>query len=159
MLFFVPTFATGKQLASFILQNIINRLNFRIMEVNNKCSVSAGEQTRRLSNRWVFDCANRLIADEGMERKCAFGQAVKAFHLLEQLGKGEVRFEYLKANGERRKARGTLCHGISPAFDNYEFKNDKPDEGQTDFGIITYWDLDREAFRSLHIKNLMSIDV
>ncbi len=72
MLFFVFTFAVGKQLASFILQNIINRLNFIIMEVNNKCNVSAGEQTRRLSNRWVFDVANRLIADESMERKHAF---------------------------------------------------------------------------------------
>ena len=129
------------------------------MEVNNKCSVSAGEQTRRLSNRWVFDVANKLIADESMERKRAFAQAKKVFILLEQLGRGEVRFEYLKANGERRKARGTLCHGISPAFDNYEFKNGKPNEGQTDFGIITYWDLDKEEFRSLHIKNLMSIDV
>lgn len=113
------------------------------------------EQMRRLSNRWVFDCANRLIADESMERKRAFAQAKKVFHLLEQLGRGEVRFEYLKANGEGRKARGTLCHGISPAFDNYEFKNGEPNEGQTDFGIITYWDLDREAFRSFKAHSLV----
>ena len=112
------------------------------------------ELLRRLGNRWVFECANRLIMDEGLERKHAFEQAAKAFHLLEQLGKGEVRFEYLKTNGELRQARGTLCHGISPEFDNYEFK-DKPDVGQRDYGIIVYFDLDKEEFRSLHVRNLV----
>ena len=96
------------------------------------------ELLRRLGNRWVFECANRLIMDEGLERKHAFAQAAKAYHLLEQLGKGEVRFEYLKTNGELRQARGTLCHGISEAFDNYAYK-DRPDVGQRDFGIIVYF--------------------
>jgi hypothetical protein len=112
------------------------------------------ELLRRLGNRWVFDCANRLIMDEGLERKHAFAQAAKAYHLLEQLGKGEVRFEYLKTNGELRQARGTLCHGISEAFDNYAYK-DRPDVGQRDFGIIVYFDLDKEEFRSLHVRNLV----
>ena len=120
-----------------------------------KQNLSAEEQMRRLSNRWVFDCANRLMADEGMERKAAFRQAVRAYHLLELLGKGEAEFEYLKVNGEKRHARGTLCRGISAEFDNYEFKNDKPDVGQTDFGIITYFDLDKNEFRCLHIRNLL----
>ena len=120
-----------------------------------KLNISADEQMRRLGNRWVFDCANQLMADENMERKAAFRQAVRAYHLLELLGKGEVHFEYLKVNGEKRHARGTLCHGISAEFDNYEFKNDKPDVGQTDFGIIVYFDLDKQEFRCLHIRNLM----
>ena len=120
-----------------------------------KQNLSAEEQMRRLGNRWVFDCANRMMADEGMERKAAFRQAVRAYHLLELLGKGEAEFEYLKVNGEKRHARGTLCRGISAEFDNYEFKNDKPDVGQTDFGIITYFDLDKNEFRCLHIRNLL----
>jgi len=120
-----------------------------------KLNISAEEQMRRLGNRWIFDCANQLMADEGMERKDAFRQAVRAYHLLELLGKGEAEFEYLKVNGEKRHARGTLCHGISPEFDNYEFKNDKPDVGQTDFGIIAYFDLDKNEFRCLHIRNLL----
>ena len=117
--------------------------------------VSAGEELRRLGNRWVFDCANRLIEDEGMERKNAFRQAAKAYHLLGRLGKGEVLFEYVKANGELRKARGTLCHGISPELDSYEFKDDKPDVGQKDFGIIVYFDLDKEEFRSFKAERLI----
>ena len=120
-----------------------------------KQNLSADEQMRRLGNRWIFDCANQLMADENMERKAAFRQAVRAYHLLELLGKGEAEFEYLKVNGEKRHARGTLCHGISAEFDNYEFKNDKPDVGQTDFGIIVYFDLDKQEFRSLHIRNLL----
>ena len=121
-----------------------------------KQNLSAEEQMRRLGNRWVFDCANRLMADEGMERKAAFRQAVRAYHLLELLGKGEAEFEYLKVNGEKRHARGTLCRGISAEFDNYEFRNDKPDVGQMDFGIITYFDLDKQEFRCLHIRNLLT---
>ena len=118
-------------------------------------NISINEQVRRYVNRWIFDCANRLITEEGMERKRAFAQAKKALHLLEKLGMGEARFEYLKANGELRKARGTLCRGISSELDNYEFKNDKPDVERTEYGIIVYFDLDKEAFRSLHIKNLI----
>ena len=120
-----------------------------------KQNLSAEEQMRRLGNRWVFDCANRLMTDENMERKAAFRQAVRAYHLLELLGKGEAEFEYLKVNGEKRHARGTLCRGISAEFDNYEFKNDKPDVGQMDFGIIAYFDLDKNEFRCLHIRNLL----
>ena len=120
-----------------------------------KGNMSADEQVRRLSNRWVFDCANRLMTDEGLARKRAFQQAAKAYHLLEKLGKGEVNFEYLKVNGELRKARGTLCKGVSETFDNYEFKGGKPDVPMTDFGIIVYFDLDVEEFRSLHIRNLV----
>ena len=123
--------------------------------MKKKKNVSSKEQIRRLCNRWVFYCANRLIKEEYMERKRAFEQAAKAFHLLEQLGQGEVRFEYLKNKGELRKARGTLCRGISSELDSYEFKNDKADVGQKDFGIITYWDLDKEEFRSFHIHNLL----
>ena len=126
------------------------------MEVNNKFQISTDEQLRRLSCRWVFDCANRLIAEEGLERKKAFRQAAKAFHLLDDVGKGEVRFEYIKTNGEPRKARGTLCRGVSETLDNYEFKGGRPDVPMTDFGIIVYFDLDLEAFRSLRIKNLLA---
>ena len=43
-----------------------------------KQNLSADEQMRRLGNRWVFDCANQLMADENMERKDAFRQAVRA---------------------------------------------------------------------------------
>ena len=118
-------------------------------------NLSINEQVRRYVNRWIFDCANRLITEEGMERKRAFAQAKKALHLLEKLGMGEARFEYLKANGELRKARGTLCHGISPELDSYEFKDDKPDVGQKDFGIIVYFDLDKEEFRSFKAERLI----
>ena len=118
-------------------------------------NISINEQVRRWVNRWIFDCANRLITEEGMERKRAFAQAKKALHLLEKLGMGEARFEYLKANGELRKARGTLCHGISPELDSYEFKDDKPDVGQKDFGIIVYFDLDKEEFRSFKAERLI----
>ena len=99
----------------------------------------------------------KLLLPEGFNH--ALGHAKNAkphvcYFRGDELGKGEVRFEYLKTNGELRQARGTLCHGISEAFDNYAYK-DRPDVGQRDFGIIVYFDLDKEEFRSLHVRNLV----
>ena len=79
---------------------------------NSQMNVSAGEQMRRLGNRWVFDCANRLITDENMERKRAFQQAAKAYHLLEQLGKGR---RHKAPYAEVDKILIQLCSRCKPA--------------------------------------------
>ena len=71
---------------------------------------------QKLLNRWLFDLANELI-DEGWTRKEAFKQAHLCRRLLECLGLGTVVFEYEKKDGSVRRARGTLCKGISKEFD------------------------------------------
>ena len=72
----------------------------------------------RLLKRWTLDLANALI-DEGWPRKDAFKQAHLCRRLLECLGLGTVVFEYEKKDGSVRRARGTLCKGISKEFDHY----------------------------------------
>lgn len=114
-------------------------------------------ETRRLLNRWAFEMANRLMDEENVSRKVAFQQANLTRELLEQLGRGVVTFEYMKQDGTLREARGTLRHGISEAFDNYEYKTDLAEKDRDTQTVFTYWDLDREAFRSFAVLKVVRI--
>ena len=111
----------------------------------------------RLMRRFAFDLANVLMEDGCMGRSEALRQAHLASKLLSALGQGEVRFVYQKQDGTLREARGTLCHGISKAFDDYEYKENslmaECPLGQT----FQYWDLDREAFRSFSAEKVIEI--
>ena len=115
-------------------------------------------KTRQLMNRWAFSLANRLMEEENVSRKVAFQQAHLTRELLEALGRGVVTFRYVKQDGTKREARGTLRHGISEAFDNYEYKTDLTEKDYDTQLTFTYWDLDREAFRSFAAMQLEKID-
>ena len=110
-----------------------------------------------LLRKWAFYFANRLMNEYNLTRKAAFKQAFLTLKLMDALGRGEVRFVYEKQDGTLREARGTLCHGISEAFDNYKYKTDVPDNDRDTRTNITYWDLDREAFRSFSVLKLKEI--
>ena len=114
-------------------------------------------ETRQLMNRWAFILANRLMEEENVSRKVAFQQAHLTRELLEALGRGVVTFRYTKQDGTLREARGTLCHGISEAFDNYEYKTDLTEKDYDTQLTFTYWDLDREAFRTFRADNVVRI--
>ena len=116
------------------------------------------QEEKRLMNRWVFDVANLLMDDENVSRKVAFRQAHLVRELLDALGRGEVRFAYQKKDGTLREARGTLCHGISEAFDSYDYKvaDDLKDAGVGGTNFV-YWDMEREAFRSFAAMNVKKI--
>ena len=111
----------------------------------------------RLMRRWAFDVANVMMEEGCMGRSEALRQGHLAGKLLEALGRGEVRFVYEKKDGTLREARGTLCHGISEAFDNYVYKTDLSEKDYDTQLAFTYWDLDCEAFRSFSAMKLKSI--
>ena len=110
-----------------------------------------------LLRKWAFYFANRLMNEYNLTRKAAFKQAFLTLKLMDALGRGEVLFVYEKQDGTLREARGTLCHGISEAFDNYKYKTDVTDNDRDTGTNITYWDLDREAFRSFSVLKLKEI--
>lgn len=99
--------------------------------------------------------ANWLRYKKGWLPDAATRQAWLCQHALEALGEGVVQLQYLKKDGSKRIARGTLCKGISEAYDNYEYKGSggvrKTDEGYFTF---CYWDLDEEGFRSFNAARL-----
>ena len=108
----------------------------------------------RLLKRWTLDLANALI-DEGWPRKDAFKQAHLCRRLLECLGLGTVVFEYYKKDDTVRRARGTLCKGISKDFDHYEYKTEQQKENP--FNVFTYYDLDATGFLTFDATRLRRI--
>ena len=112
------------------------------------------KEEQRLLKRWTFNLANDLI-DEGWPRKEAFKQAYLCRRLLQCLGVGKVEFEYYKKDGTVRRARGTLCKGVSKDFDYYEYK--KEHQKMNPFNVFTYYDLDATGFRTFDATRLRRI--
>ena len=116
--------------------------------------------TRSLLGAWVCELANNLCNESEipMTKSEAFRKAHMARELLEHLGEGVVTFEYLKKDGSRRTARGTLCNGVDVAFDNHVYANEKLDQnytpGSTNF---TYWDVEKHGFRTFGALGLIKI--
>ena len=123
---------------------------------------------QKLLNRWTLDLANQLI-DEGWTRKEAFKRAHLTRRLLECLGMGTVVFEYYKKDGTVRRARGTLCKGISKDFDDYVDQRDRSMIALAEritrpvplirrpFDVFTYYDLDAPGFRTFSATKLVRI--
>ena len=101
-----------------------------------------------------MELANFLRYKEGWTPKQAANQAWLCLHALEALGAGKVKLTYMKKNGEIREAVGTLCKGISAAFDNYEYKEQPGEATSVQYEYFLYWDLDEEGFRSFNAARL-----
>lgn len=73
-----------------------------------------------------------------------------------KLSKGPVKFTYTKKDGETRHAYGTK----SPSYIVNNFGEDKLPSGTgvTKTGVTPYFDLDKQAWRSLRDESLVSID-
>ena len=115
---------------------------------------------RRELTCWL---ANFLVNKRGFDRSKAFKCAHAIYRLTNELAKGLLEFSYMKDDGTLRHARGTLCDGVSDRFDEWKRKQaektkdkkakakNKPRE------IITYWDLDKEGFRSFRADRLIEV--
>lgn len=75
--------------------------------------------------------------------------AWKEIKLLERLRSGVAYFSFKKIDGTIRNAIGTLREGNF----NYEYKGTKA----TRSGIVSYYDIEKRAFRSFKVNNLISI--
>ena len=69
----------------------------------------------------------------------------------ELLRKGGVNFSYKKIDGTIREARGTLDFNMIPE-ESYPIGTGKA----TSYSTISYFDLDKNAWRSLRTDNLIS---
>ena len=114
-------------------------------------------EQRRLENRWVFEQANRLMAEEDMSRKVAFRQANLTKELLGHLGQGVVTFEYKKQDGTLRTARGTLCQRLMPQSEADKVERHEKREPDYYRLAYAYWDWDKKAFRSFRADKVVRI--
>lgn len=116
------------------------------------------QEQKKLKNAWVLDHAYAMMEEFNMDRSEAFRQAHLVCNLLEKLGEGEVTFRYEKKDSNDRLARGTLCHGISAEYDNYHYGDDSRKKKDKYLRLEqSYWDLDKQAFRSFSIASVKEI--
>ena len=115
---------------------------------------------RRELTCWL---ANFLVNKRGFDRSKAFKCAHAIYRLTNELAKGLLEFSYMKDDGTLRHARGTLCDGVSDRFDEWKRKQAEKPEGKKAKSktkpreIITYWDLDKEGFRSFRADRLIEV--
>ena len=123
------------------------------------------EEMKIKNQRRELTCrlANFLVNKRGFDRSKAFKCAHAIYRLTNELAKGLLEFSYMKNDGTLRHARGTLCDGVSDRFDEWKRKQaekpkDKKAESKTrPREIITYWDLDKEGFRSFRADRLIEV--
>ena len=111
-------------------------------------------ETARLLKRWAMDVANRLRWREAFSASEAVRQAYLVQNCLEALGAGKVKLIYMKKDGEIREAVGTLCKGISAAYDNYEYKEQPSEATCIQYEYFLYWDLGVEGYRTFKAARL-----
>ena len=75
--------------------------------------------------------------------------------LQEMLHNGVVEFTYKKKNGEIRNARGTKCWDAKIVGENFVAPTGV---GSDKTGVVTYWDLDKDAWRCLGMDSLISVE-
>ena len=123
------------------------------------------EEMKIKNQRRELTCrlANFLVNKRGFDRSKAFKCAHAIYRLTNELAKGLLEFNYMKDDGTLRHARGTLCDGVSVRFDEWKRKQaEKPKDKKAESKnkpreIITYWDLDKEGFRSFRADRLIEV--
>lgn len=75
--------------------------------------------------------------------------------LKEALKSGIVEFTYTKVNGDERKAKGTLRSDI---LDEKSTSNGSSGTRKQPDGVICYYDLNSEGWRSFREENFVSVD-
>ena len=114
------------------------------------------KETKRELDKWVMELAHYLEAEYELEWKVALRKAHLTKTILGLMGTSVVRFTYGKKDGTVREARGTLCRELSKEFAAYEYVN-AVDEVVWPRATFTYWDLERQGFRTFSADRLKEI--
>ena len=134
-----------------------------MMVVNNKIDGNRRMKRKRVMSdasrqlkRWVMELAHYLWYEKDLEYQQAMRKAHLTKNLLKALGEGKVMFTYRKKDGSLRTAHGTLRHGICREYDAYHYTSQvsEDEEKEWPYSHFTYWDLDRQCFRSFRAEDL-----
>lgn len=74
--------------------------------------------------------------------------------LKKALYEGIVIFEFVKKNGEHRKARGTTCPDIVPTDDKPKGKRTPEQQALYDRQTVAFYDIDKKGWRCMRIDTI-----
>lgn len=103
-------------------------------------------------NSYIMRMAWVIVKETGMSFGYALRMAWKNFRLQSAMRKDVVRFAYMKLSGGLREARGTLCGMFIPGGLSSEGTGRRQNEG-----VLCYYDMDKNGWRSFHKANLISV--
>ena len=95
----------------------------------------------------VSSLANALHWNKGLSKSEAFRKAWKVIKLKEAMQDDQVEFAYQKKDGSTRNAVGTT----SNRFFTYTRRTDRP----SPIAVITYFDIEKQAFRAFKAENII----
>ena len=103
----------------------------------------------RVSKSMVMKAAWAILKNKDVPNIAeALRKAWQAMKIKAQMYVGVVEFTFRKANGEIRKAVGTLKGSAI----NYDYKNS---DRKPCYSAVAYWDIEKNAFRSFSISSLL----
>jgi len=109
----------------------------------------ASKSNVRVSKSMVMKAAWAILRKKDVANIAeALRKAWQAMKIKAQMSVGVAEFTFRKANGEIRKAIGTLKGSAI----NYEYKGT---DRKPCYSAVSYWDLEKEAFRSFSIASLL----
>ena len=76
--------------------------------------------------------------------------------LKNALYEGVVLFEFVKKDGEHRKARGTTCPDIVPTDDKPKGKRTPEQQALYDRQTVAFYDIDKKGWRCMRIDTIWS---
>ena len=117
-----------------------------------KNEVNRAQRAKKTSiQQRVMKYAHHIYLNCYMSWSEALQFAWELHYLREILSHGVAEFTYIKRNGETRTARGTLWPEIIPPS--------KAPKGvqQPNYKSISYFDLDREAWRAFSIESFVQV--
>lgn len=103
----------------------------------------------RNSMREVMRQSWMLVKVYGFSMAEAMKQSWKVLKLKAALKKGVVKFMYTKLDGTVRTAWGTLKDGLIPETKGTERKKNE--------SLVTYFDNEKQSFRSFKVANFLNI--
>lgn len=103
---------------------------------------------------YIMRVAWAIAKETGMSISYGLKQAWKNFRLQRALRKDVVKFTYIKVSGGIREARGTLCGEFVPGGLLAEGTGRKQNDG-----VLCYFDMVKNGWRSFRKANLVSVTI
>lgn len=100
--------------------------------------------TKLMRSSWLIE------RETGMGRSFCLRKAWSNIKLQKALRTGVVRFSYMKIDGGVREARGTTSSTFVPYMGT-------PSDRKENLKVVTYYDLDKNGWRSFRRENLIGI--
>ena len=132
-------------------KKMIEQFSAHLNNVNNQRIIFSGSfgSGKTTFLKEFFENSEMLVKVYGFSMAGAMKQAWQVLKLKAALKNGVVKFYYQKLNGEVRTAWGTLKEALIPETKGTERKKNE--------SLITYYDNEKQAFRSFKIANLIKV--